>query len=76
MRGNGPRRDVTGILAAGPTTGDTIGNFVEVEVFKWGAVADVPFVGINEWNLTVIPEPGTLALFGLGSLLFIARRRR
>lgn len=55
---------------------DLISNFTEVEVFKWGASVGEPFVGIDEWNLTVIPEPGTLALFGLGSLLFIARRRR
>ena len=56
--------------------GDTIGNFVEVEVFKWGAVVDEPFIGIDEWNLTVVPEPTTAALFGLGSLSLLALRRR
>ena len=58
------------------TIGDTVGNFVEVENFKWGASEGLPFVAIDEWNLVVVPEPTTAALVGLGSLsLFFLRRR-
>ena len=56
--------------------GNVIGNFVEVEIFKWGAVPDEPFAGIDEWNLTVIPEPATLGLIGLSTVgIYFARRR-
>ena len=58
--------------------GNLIGNFVEVEVFKWGTadLQAVPYAGIDEWNLTVVPEPTTAALLGIGSLSLLALRRR
>ena len=58
------------------TVGDLISNFVEVEVFKWGASEGTPFVGIDEWNLDAIPEPSMIALFGIGGLALILRRRK
>lgn len=58
------------------TVGNTVGNFVEVEVFKWGAAAEVPVLGLDQWNLTAIPEPGTIVMFGLGGLALMVLRRR
>lgn len=58
--------------------GDTVSNFVEIELFKWGAVADTPTIAIDEWNLssTVVPEPSTsILLAGFLGLAAVRRRR-
>ncbi len=56
--------------------GDTIGNFVEVELFKWGSVQNVPVIAIDSWNLNVIPEPASAVLLGIASLSLLGYRRR
>jgi hypothetical protein len=35
----------------------------------------VEFLDGIQWGFTVTPTPGTLALFGLGSVLAVKRRR-
>ena len=46
-------------------------------MFKWGASVDEPFLGVDNMSLTAVPEPGSMALMGLGGFgLFLMRRRR
>jgi hypothetical protein len=53
--------------------GNLLTNFVEVELFKWGAAVDVPIIAIDQWNLAV-PEPATLSLLLAGGL-FLRRKK-
>jgi hypothetical protein len=59
--------------------GDTITNFVEVEVFKWGASEFKPNIGIDDWSLKTsgdaVPEPSGIALVSLAGLFLLRRRK-
>lgn len=64
--------------AASDTVIDLSGNsaqFVAIEIMSDFATSDKR-TGVNELAVTAIPEPGSLALLGLGGLLIGARRRR
>jgi len=57
---------------------DVAGNsarFVGIEIMSDFNTSDAR-TGMNEFAVTAIPEPGSLALLGLGGLLIGARRRR
>ena len=65
----------------GGGNGGSFGNFYtdfnDVRMFKWGASVDEPFLGVDNMSLTAVPEPGSMALMGLGGFgLFLMRRRR
>jgi hypothetical protein len=59
--------------------GDLASNFVQVEVFKWGASDFKPNIGIDEWSLKssggAVPEPSSIALFSLAGLFLLRRRK-
>ena len=59
-------------MVAGSTTGDI---FFPAE--QSGQVADAVVIGqYNVIRAAAVPEPSSLAVIGLGSLIMIARRRR
>ena len=56
--------------------GDNVNDFFQIQFHKqggWGGTIDVSFDNVG---FTIIPEPATLALAGLGFVTFIGRRRR
>mgnify|MGYP001183995938 CR=1 FL=1 len=78
LNGGAPQLFYSGGGVDGPI-GDTVSNFVEVELFKWGAVPDTPTIAIDGWNLSsaaVIPEPSTSILLAAFLGLAAVRRRR
>ncbi len=50
-------------------------NFVQAEVFEFGAGDPVPTIQIQEWSMTAVPEPASSMLV-LGCLGLLLRRRR
>lgn len=59
----------------GAPIGDVVTSFQEAEVFKWGNNEPTQsLIHIDKWSL--IPEPGSVALFGVGSMILLAARRR
>ena len=62
---------------SGGSIGDVITNFVEAELFQFNAnAADDPVAALDNWSLSAIPEPASVALFGIASLGLIGYRRR
>ncbi len=54
-------------------TDSSAGTF-NVNFFDWAAATTtVPF---HTWNMQIIPEPGTIALLGLGGLVVIRKLRK
>ena len=45
-------------------------------IFNTGGGPETRVGGVDNYSLTVIPEPASLALMGLGGLLMVARRRK
>ncbi len=55
--------------------GDFASNFMDVQVFKWGATpADQAVVAIDRWS--VVPEPSIFGLMSIGALGMLLGRRR
>lgn len=55
------------------TTNPTIGG---VGILTWAPSYDGSAAFVDNFELSVIPEPSSLALLGLGGLLIVSRRRR
>ena len=57
--------------------GETKSMLFELYLVNWDGNANgtVEFLDGIQWGFTVTPTPGTLALFGMGSLLAVKRRR-
>lgn len=62
---------------SGGSIGDTITNFVEAQVFQFSSGATVaPIAAIDNWSLSVIPEPTSVALLAVASLCLCGRVKR
>jgi len=55
--------------------GDFASNFMDVQVFKWGASpADQAVIAIDRWS--VVPEPSSVGMLSVGALGLLFGRRR
>ena len=63
-----------GTGADGQETLGVSAQYIGLEFITYGG--DASRVGLNEVVFTQVPEPGSLALLGLGGLMMIKRRRR
>lgn len=71
---DGPNGNVSG-SGLGGLNGLTISSGTEITFLAGGPVLDTDY-RIESFTVTVVPEPSSSLLFGLGALGLIARRRR